>query len=79
LYSTNAEGRLDASIPRTIIGKQYSVEFNQKTLTLSLDTGRKIISVERNLNINASLSGKSYAPVLIGMRKENSDVFIELI
>lgn len=79
LYSTNAEGKFQVSIPRDIIGKQYVIELNQKNLKLSLNIGNKIIEVERLVNISASLSGRSFAPVSIEMSKINENIFIKLV
>jgi len=79
LYSTNAEGRLQLSIPKDITGKQYLIELNQKNLKLSLNIRDEILEVERFINTNASLSGKSYAPVSIEMNKTDGDIFIRLI
>ena len=79
LYSTNAEGRLQLSIPKDIIGKQYSIELNQKILKLSLPFKDKKIEVERLINTSASLTGKSFAPISIEMNKTNGDISIRLV
>ncbi len=79
LYSTNAEGRFQLEIPKDIIGKQYLIELNQKNLKLSLEFRDKRIEVERLVNVSASLSGRSYAPVSIEMNKTNGDISIRLV
>ncbi len=79
LYSTNAEGEFQIGIPDKIIGKQYSVEFDQDRVRLSLIVVEKLMTAERLLNIDASFSGKSYAPVTLEMRKVSGNVFIRLI
>ena len=79
LYSTNGEGRFQLPIPKDIIGKQYLIELYQKNLKLSLEFRDKKLEVERLINVSASLSGKSFAPVSIEMNKINGDIFIELI
>jgi hypothetical protein len=79
LYSTNAEGRVDVDAPTEIAGKQYMIELNQNNLTLSLYVGNKLLEVNRSINIDASLSGRSYAPVSIEMNKSNGDIFIRLV
>ncbi len=78
-YSTEAEGEIELSIPRSIIGKQYLIEFNQKNLKLSLEFKNEKIEVERFINISASFSGRSYVPASIEMNKVNGNVFIRLI
>jgi len=79
LYSTNAEGRTDVDAPAEIAGKQYMIELNQNNLTLSLYVGSKLLEVNRSINIDASLSGRSYAPVAVEMNKSNGDIFIRLV
>jgi hypothetical protein len=79
LYSTNAEGRFQLSIPHDIIGKQYSIELNQENLTLSLVIKDEIIEVKRSINISAALSGRSYAPASIELNKTNGEVSIRLV
>ncbi len=79
LYSTNAEGRIDVDAPTEIAGKQYMIELNQNNLTLSLYVGNKLLEVNRSINIDASLSGRSYAPVSVEMNKSNGDIFIRLV
>jgi len=79
LYSTNAEGRINVDAPTEIAGKQYMIELNQNNLTLSFYLGNKLLEVDRFINISASLSGRSYAPVSVEMEKSNGYVFIRLI
>ncbi|NIM47256.1 MAG: hypothetical protein GTN40_03815 [Candidatus Aenigmarchaeota archaeon] len=79
LYSTNAEGRLELSIPKDIIGKQYLIELDQKNLKLSLEFKDERIEVERFINTSASLSGRFFAPVSIEMNKTNGDISIKLV
>jgi len=79
LYSTNAEGSIVVDAPTEIAGKQYMIELNQNNLTLSLYLGNRLLLVNRSINISASLSGRSYAPVSVEMKKSNGDVFIRLI
>jgi len=79
LYSTNAEGRIDVDAPTEIAGKQYMIELNQNNLTLSLYVGNKLLEVNRSINIDASLSGRSYAPVSVEINKSNGDIFIRLV
>jgi len=79
LYSTNAEGRFKLAIPNDIIGKQYLIELNQKNLKLSLEFKEKRIEVEHLVNVTASLSGNSYAPVSIEMNKTNGEISIRLV
>jgi hypothetical protein len=79
LYSANAEGRIDVDAPTEIAGKQYMIELNQNNLTLSLYVGNKLLEVNRSINIDASLSGRSYAPVSVEMNKSNGDIFIRLV
>jgi hypothetical protein len=79
LYSTGAEGRIDVNAPTEIAGKQYTIELNQNNLTLSLFMGNRLLEVNRSINIDASLSGRSYAPVSVEMEKLNGDVFIRLV
>jgi hypothetical protein len=79
LYSTNAEGKFQLSVPKLIIEKQYLIELDQKTLKLSLDlTGGKI-EVERFLNISATFSGSSFAPASIEMNKTDGEILIRLV
>ena len=79
LYSTNAEGRLQLSIPKDVIGKQYLIEINQKNLKLSLEFRDERIEVECFINTSASLSGRLFAPVSIEMNKTNGDISIKLV
>jgi len=79
LYSSNAEGRLELSAPKEIIGNQYTIEMNQKNLKLSLNFKDKKIEVQRFVNISASLSGKSYAPASIEMNRTGENIFIRLV
>jgi len=79
LYSTGAEGRIVVDAPTEIAGKQYAIELSQNILTLSLYMGNKLLEVNRSINIDASLSGRSYAPVSVEMEKSNGDVSIRLV
>ena len=79
LYSTGAEGRIEVDAPTQIAGRQYTIELNQNKLRLSLLLGDKLLEVNRSININAYLSGRSYAPLSIEMSKSNGDVFIRLV
>ena len=79
LYSTNAEGKFQLSIPKDIIGKQYLIELNQENLTLSLNINNEIIEVKRSIIISVTLSGRSYAPVSIELNKTNGDISIRLV
>ena len=79
LYSTNAEGKFGLPIPRTIIGKQYSIELDEKNLKLSLVFKNEKIEVEKLVNVSASLTGNSYAPASIEMNKTDGDISIRLI
>ncbi len=79
LYSTNAEGKFQLSIPKNIIGKQYSIELNQKNLKLSLEFKNERIEAESFVNVSASLSGRSYAPASIEMNRTNGDISIRLV
>ncbi|NIO44535.1 MAG: hypothetical protein GTN36_03210 [Candidatus Aenigmarchaeota archaeon] len=79
LYSTDAEGRLQLPIPKDVIGKQYSIELNQKNLKLVLPFRGREIEVQRFINTSASLTGKSFAPISIEMNKTNGDISIRLV
>jgi len=79
LYSTNAEGKFQLSIPKNIIGKQYSIELDQKNLKLSLEFKNKRIEAEGFVNVSASLSGKSYVPASIEMNRTDGDISIRLV
>jgi hypothetical protein len=77
IYSTNAQASLPVPIPKYITGKQYAVELSNNTIKLSMNTGRRTIEVSRTLDISANLSGRSYAPISIELRRsENISIVI---
>jgi hypothetical protein len=67
VYSLDANALVQVPMPKYIVGRQYSVLLNESKIVLRLDTGKKVIEVQRTLGINASLSGRSYAPATIQM------------
>ena len=79
LYSTNSNGTYQMPIPRDIAGKQYFIELQDKKVKLSLSIGDKTIETERLVNVSASLSGKSYAPVSVEMERIGGNTFIRLV
>lgn len=79
LYSTNAQGKFEMSIPNYVVGKQYMIEFDQNKLRLTLDNRGNIIEVERYINITASLSGRSYSPASIELERTGGNTFIRLV
>jgi hypothetical protein len=74
MYATNASCILQVPMPRYIVGRQYSVELSGTNISLTLNRGSKTIQVNRSLDVNASMSGKSFAPVTISLDKEGMSV-----
>jgi hypothetical protein len=73
-YNSNSSGRLQTSLPMYIIGKRYSVEISNDTITLSLESSGRIIRAQRRLEITAFMQGKAYAPVTVEYKKEEGTV-----
>jgi hypothetical protein len=70
IYNSNSSGRLQTSMPEYITGKRYSVEIGNSTIELSLEANGRSIKATRRLDMAASMSGKSYAPITIEYRKD---------
>jgi hypothetical protein len=71
-YALDANAVVSVPMPRYIVGRQYSIQFNESNLVLRLDIGKKVITVQRTLGINATFSGRSYAPATISVSKDKT-------
>ncbi len=79
LYFSNVnEGKVNLSIPTTIADKKYLIEFLPKRIRMKINFKGEILEKERKVNITANLSGISYPPASIYL-KRNQNVLMKLI
>ena len=76
MYSLDANSVVSVPMPKYIVGRQYSVSFNESSVTLRIDIGKKVIEVQRTIGVNATLSGRSYAPATLRMSKEDRTIML---
>jgi hypothetical protein len=76
MYSLNANSVVLVPIPRYIVGRQYSISLDNSSVTLRLDVGKRVIEVKREIGVNATLSGRSYAPATLQMSKEDKTIML---
>ena len=74
MYSLNANSEVSVPIPRYIVGRQYSVFLENSSVTLRIEVGKKVIEVQREIGVNLTLSGRSYAPATLQMSKEDKTI-----
>jgi len=79
LYNSGSEGKISLPIPENIGNKKYLIELNQSELKVKINFKGETIEVKKDLNINAILSGSSYPPALIEMKKYPDITSIRLI
>lgn len=70
LYATESSGAITTGLPEYIVGRRYSIEADNRSITLSLEMSGRIIVAVRTLDANISMVGRGHASAFLEYQKE---------